>query len=302
VTWFGVSSVSVPGNNICGQDLSALQLSTSIPDVCPLIPRVDTDLTDNETYSAIGFGITSPNGTMAGTRYRVDGMTVQCVNDCNDPTQSASLEWRGGATSAVGTCEGDSGGPAIDAAKRVTGGVSRGAAGACNTTVYESVYGNATWIKQMATQAAQAGGYAVAGWVTGSDTSNPASGYCSVAVGDAGADAGGSDGGTSDGGTSDGGATDAGAADASSGSDAAAHAASDAAIDASAADASSGSDSGLADAALPPSDASGSHSGSGGCSCSMSGFANGTSPGFFGVVAVLAGVLARARRRRRETR
>ena len=64
----------MPGNDICGQDLSALTLSSSITGVCPLIPAVDVGLTDGEAYTAIGFGITSPNGQTAGNRYKVGGM------------------------------------------------------------------------------------------------------------------------------------------------------------------------------------------------------------------------------------
>ncbi len=178
VTWFGVSSVAVPGNDICGQDLSALRLSSSVSGVCPLIPSVDTDVSDGEAYTAIGFGITSPNGQTAGTRYDVTGMTVSCAEDCNDPTQSATEEWLGVNSGNKGTCEGDSGGPAIDSLGRVIGSVSRGPANACNQTVYESYYGEAAWIKQVAQAAASAGGYAAAGWVTGAATSSPTSGYC----------------------------------------------------------------------------------------------------------------------------
>ena len=178
VTWFAVNAVSVPGDNICGQDMSALQLSSPITGVCPIIPRVDADVTDGEAYTAVGFGITSPKGTTAGTRYTVAGLAVVCAEDCGDPSMSTTQEWEGGSTAAKGTCEGDSGGPALDSAGRVMGSVSRGPANACNSTVYESVYGEAAWNKQVAQTAAQAGGYAAAGWVTGASTSSAANGYC----------------------------------------------------------------------------------------------------------------------------
>src|SRR5262249_25372856 len=148
-TWFGVGKVTVPGNNICGQDMAVLELKSSITGVCPLVPRVDTNVTLNESYTAVGFGITSPSGQAAGTRYRVSGMSVTCVTGCDSSSyMSATQEWEGGATSAKGTCEGDSGGPAIDSAGRVIGTVSRGPGNACNDTVYESVFGEAAWIKQ----------------------------------------------------------------------------------------------------------------------------------------------------------
>ena len=235
VTWFAVSAVAVPGNNICGQDLAALTVSPAVSGVCPLIPAVDTGPIDGETYTAIGSGITSPNGTTAGTRYKATGLTVQCVGsaDCQDTTISATAEWIGGSPQSRGTCEGDSGGPAIDALGRVIGSVSRGPSNACNQTTYESYYGESAWIKMVATAAATAGGYAPAGWVTGAATSSAASGYCPPASpGDAGetadasadgaatadtgsaSDAAGDAGGTADAGSSDAEMSDAGAPDA----------------------------------------------------------------------------------------
>jgi MYXO-CTERM domain-containing protein len=179
VTWWSVSSVAVPGNDICGDDMSMLRLSQPMNGVCPLIPAVDTPAADNSTYKAVGFGITSPGGQTAGTRYEVSGMTVICfgASDCQDNTISSTLEWIGGSNAQQGTCEGDSGGPALDSSNRVIGTVSRGPQNACNQTVYESTSAQAAWIKSQAQAAASAGGYTVAKWVTGGATSNPANGY-----------------------------------------------------------------------------------------------------------------------------
>src|SRR5439155_277142 len=83
---------------------------------------------------AIGFGITSPSGQSAGKRYTVSGMTVQNA-DCGNGVcgfGTGTGEWEGVASTAKGTCEGDSGGPALDANNRVTGTVSRGPQSACN--------------------------------------------------------------------------------------------------------------------------------------------------------------------------
>jgi len=189
-SWFGVNAIGVPSNNICGGDIAVLQLSAPITNVCPAIPRVDIPVTTNEQYTAVGFGVTSPTGTAAGTRYAVSGMVVQCPSNCGGGT-SAALEWVGGSSLMRGVCEGDSGGPAKDSLGRVTGTVSRGPGTACNQAVYESVYGHGNWIKQMATAAAMNGGYTRAGWVTGGATSNPNNGYCGTGGGAGGGSGGG---------------------------------------------------------------------------------------------------------------
>lgn len=199
-TWLGVSKVSVPGNDICGQDIAILQLSSSMTGVCPLIPRIDEDVVNGEPYVAVGFGITSPNGQMAGTRYSVSGMSVTCSGNCSSD-ESATLEWEGGTEANAGTCEGDSGGPAIDALGRVIGTVSRGPAYSCNSTVYESTYASGAWIASTASAAAQAGGNQVAGWMNGAATSDAASGYCGGSGGGGTGGGGGSSGAGGSGGT-----------------------------------------------------------------------------------------------------
>ncbi|MBX7100051.1 MAG: S1 family peptidase, partial [Myxococcaceae bacterium] len=191
VTWFGVRSVAVPGNSICGNDVSVLELSTSLRGICPLMPRVDYAVSRNEGYRAVGFGITSPTGQAAGTRYSVSGMTAYCAGQCGGGTHP-TLEWVGGASTARGTCEGDSGGPALDSLGRVIGTVSRGPANACNNTVYESVFGNATWIKTQAQTAATNGHYSPAAWVTGGNTGDTNSGYCPTGSGGGAGGGGGS--------------------------------------------------------------------------------------------------------------
>ena len=176
-TWYSVSRVAVPGNNVCGMDMAVLQLAGSITGTCPLVPRIDAPVTMGEAYRAVGFGITTPSGQTAGTRYQVSGLSVLCAGNCGAGF-SASGEWEGGTTAQKGTCEGDSGGPSLDSNNQVLGTVSRGPQGACNDTIYESVAAQATWIKSQAATAATAGGYAAAGWVTGGATSNPANSYC----------------------------------------------------------------------------------------------------------------------------
>jgi hypothetical protein len=204
--WFGAAKVTVAGGNICGQDMAVIELSKPMTGICPLVPRVDSAVGSGEGYTAVGFGITSPTAAAAGTRYKVAGLSVQCASSCGGGT-SSTLEWIGGSSAAKGTCEGDSGGPALDSAGRVLGTVSRGPAASCNQTVYEGTFGEGAWIKQMAQQAATDGGYAAAGWITGGATSDPNNGYCGSGTGGGTADTG-AGGGSTDagGGTADTGA------------------------------------------------------------------------------------------------
>jgi MYXO-CTERM domain-containing protein len=176
-----VRQVVVPpsstNTSFCGVDQAILILSDNIlpAEAVPLVPRVDTELVAKEVYTAIGFGGTVQDGTGAGTRRRLGDLHVDCVaSGCSSIAGgeiSLQHEWVGDH----GTCEGDSGGPALDEYNRVVGVTSRGAAD-CTSPIYGDVYSWAAWIKATAQQAAQLGGYTAPPWVTGYPT-DPAYGY-----------------------------------------------------------------------------------------------------------------------------
>ena len=158
--------LTAPGSSgVCGQDQAILILTDSITDATPLIPRVDTQIVNGEPYSAIGFGNTNDTSG-AGLRRRRDNLAITCVGSpCAAKGVSATHEFIGGD----GTCEGDSGGPAIDGQNRVVGVLSRGYMG-CLNSVYGDVFSWGDWIKSTAVHAAQVGGYNPPPWATGFPT------------------------------------------------------------------------------------------------------------------------------------
>lgn len=160
-----------PGaNDMCGFDVALIILEGSgIPatKAKPFVPRIDESPRANETFSAVGFGITDPLGTVADVRMRVDDNLVSCDGmDCHatDPSVHAS-EWLGDADA----CSGDSGGPALDADGKVIGVVSRGP-NDCASTIYGDVASWKGFVIDTALEAADRGGYNPPFWTNGSST------------------------------------------------------------------------------------------------------------------------------------
>ncbi len=182
-----VREVVVPpsstNTSFCGLDQAILILADNVApsEAVPLVPRVDSDVAAKDKYTAIGFGGTVEDGTGAGTRRRLDNLTVQCVGTACESIYGNQISTTHEFVGDHGTCEGDSGGPALDTDNRVVGVTSRGQTG-CTSPVYGDVFSWASWIKQTATTAAQLGNYTAAPWVTGYPTdpaySDPIGGAC----------------------------------------------------------------------------------------------------------------------------
>lgn len=159
----GAEIIVPPGvGDMCGEDIALLRLSQNVPtsraEVIP--PRIDEPVRRGETYTAIGYGHIG-DGSGAGIRRILGGLTAQCGGDnCPSFAQVTGTEWLGEG----GTCQGDSGGGALDEQGRVLGALSRGASG-CRSSVYSAVSGWADWMRQEGLDAAQEGGYAPLPWM-----------------------------------------------------------------------------------------------------------------------------------------
>jgi len=182
-----IVDIQVPpdGNEVCGYDVALITLDSNVPpeEAVPAIPRVDTKILAGDPYYAVGYGqqYDSQNAP-SGTRYRRDGLVTDCVGDlCPTPESYsvAATEWSGD----TGICQGDSGGPAFDSVNRVVGVVSRGLPG-CDAPTYGHVEPWGAWIKGIALQAAELGGYEAPAWANGYPTdpaySVPVGGACTA--------------------------------------------------------------------------------------------------------------------------
>jgi MYXO-CTERM domain-containing protein len=168
-----VSEIVVPpgstNTTFCGFDQAMLILSDDVQpsEAVPLVPRIDGEIAPKDVYSAVGFG--SDGTGNSGTRRRLDGLLVDCVGQGCASIAAGQIDTQHEWIGDHGTCPGDSGGPALDAANRVIGVVSRSGAG-CAAPIYGDVYSWADWIKETAQHAAAVGNYTAAPWALGYST------------------------------------------------------------------------------------------------------------------------------------
>jgi hypothetical protein len=190
---FQVSDVRLPpgGNAACGEDIALLLLKgAGVPAklATPIEPRVVNEVSAQDVFSAIGYGLTDPKDSTAATaghRMGVGNAKVFCTGAGCGTDLVVGSEWM--ADSPV--CSGDSGGPALDGSGRVAGVTSRGDQG-CTVAIYSSVYAWRDFIEAAAVDAATRGGYPVPVWAGG--TAAPSSGGSTGASGSGGSGTGGS--------------------------------------------------------------------------------------------------------------
>jgi Trypsin len=163
--WTSVAQVITArgADGVCGNDVALLRLDYPVTEkAVPLAPRLDRLAEPGEVYSAVGYGASAQGSEDAGLRRRRDALAVLCVGDrCDEQKQIEPSEWRGDH----GICNGDSGGPAIDARGQVIGVTSRGPTG-CDRPIYGSIASFRRWIRAEGREAARSGRYGAPEWAT----------------------------------------------------------------------------------------------------------------------------------------
>ncbi|MEZ4459846.1 MAG: thrombospondin type 3 repeat-containing protein [bacterium] len=150
-------------NDMCGNDIALIILGDVIgpEEAIPAIPKIDEAPRRGDVYAAIGYGHIG-DGTGSGVRRRIDNREVQCAGSgCPDYTSVQNTEFFG----SDGTCQGDSGGTALDLDGRVFGALSRGPSG-CAASIYSGVFEWGEWMREVGQKAADLGGYEPHFWVT----------------------------------------------------------------------------------------------------------------------------------------
>ncbi|MFT3766579.1 MAG: trypsin-like serine protease [Minicystis sp.] len=163
VTWERAAQVITPpgSDGVCGRDVALIVLESPTSEAAsPLVPRLDDTVLPDEPYAAVGYGRSSGDAEDGGLRRRRDELRVVCVGDDCGSRQVDDGEWRGDH----GICNGDSGGPALDADGSVIGVTSRGPAG-CERPIYGAIAPHGRWLRQEARLAAQMGAYPEPPWV-----------------------------------------------------------------------------------------------------------------------------------------
>ena len=155
--------IALPNNSsqFCSNDIALVILEQNVPRAwaTPIAPRLTSPVFRGERYTAVGYGHIG-NGSGSGVRRFIENRTVDCGGSSLCPSYVATnFEFLG----AGGTCQGDSGGGALDAQGRVLGALSRGAAG-CQSSLYTAVYPWRNWIRNTAQRASQLGNYTLPTW------------------------------------------------------------------------------------------------------------------------------------------
>jgi trypsin len=152
-------------DKVCGSDIALIILESDVP-VAPIAPRIEVAPSDRESFSTVGYGLTSLDDPSSdGTRQRADGSAVRCSGDECVALSGGSIRSSEWASVDAPICSGDSGGPALDEQGRVFGVASRGDPD-CQIAVYGDVSSWGAFLVDTALEAAEVGGYVAPDWAT----------------------------------------------------------------------------------------------------------------------------------------
>jgi MYXO-CTERM domain-containing protein len=162
-------------NNICGNDISLLQLDRELPSAMLSKVRL-TPLTTGETATTSGYGDDGSgkvtNGRFVRTGIKIDAVGPAPFSYTTKAGQALPVTLPAGEiVTGESTCFGDSGGPLFDAAGNVIGMTSRGIDEECNDrpSIYTDTASHAATI----TAAAIAAGHPLTAAAPLPGTSNP---------------------------------------------------------------------------------------------------------------------------------
>jgi hypothetical protein len=159
----GVEEILVPEEPgvLCGNDLALLVLEQAIG-ATPATLRLDLAPAVGERFTVVGYGDhPSPSDDRVGIRRLRRGIEVVALGappgfSGGSPELTAD-EWMGDR----GPCGGDSGGPALDAAGRLIGVLSRGQESDCSSPIFTRLDGrHAAWLSRRGRQDVRASGSA----------------------------------------------------------------------------------------------------------------------------------------------
>ncbi|MFW5967593.1 MAG: S1 family peptidase [Persicimonas sp.] len=165
------SEIFIPDvdGDMCGEDIAMVILEENISEdeAEPIPPRLEEPVEPGEEYAALGYGHTG-DGSGAGVRRILEGLEVDCYGeDCPSYSTVTETEWMGDD----GTCQGDSGGTALDEDGRVLGALSRGGR-ECSNAVYSGLDKWEDWIRETGQKAAEEGDYEPMAWMQGDGDSD----------------------------------------------------------------------------------------------------------------------------------